>query len=76
MLTVTMEPDDESAPLRVLSLLARRRCRVRRASFALGDGADGAVMRLELDAPPGRETTVVRWLSALVPVRRVERDAP
>lgn len=73
-LKIVMEPGDESTPLRVLSLLARRRCRVRRAAFALGEGSGGPVLWVELDPPPGRETTVVRWVSALVPVRRVERD--
>jgi hypothetical protein len=75
VLTVLMEPGDDSAPLRVLSLLARRRCRVRRASFALGGGREGPVMRLELDPPAGREATVLRWISAIVPVRQVERQS-
>lgn len=74
VLTVLMDPGDDSAPLRVLSLLARRRCRVQRASFVLDGGPDGPVLEVELDPPAGRETTVVRWVSALVPVRRVERQ--
>jgi hypothetical protein len=74
VLNLVLAPGDDSAPLRVLSLLTRRRCRVRRAAFAIGDGSDGPVMRVEVDSPPGREATVVRWVSALIPVRRVERE--
>lgn len=72
VLTIALAPGDEFAPLRVLSLLARRRCRVRRAAFALCDDGGGPSLRVEVEPPPGRETTVVRWVSALHPVRRVD----
>ena len=75
MLNVELDPGDASAPLRVLSLLARRQCRVRRAAFALADGSQGATMRVELEAPPRREATVERWVGGLVSVRRVDRES-
>lgn len=73
VLDVALAPGDETAALRVLSLLARRRCRLHRASFMLEPGAGDSGLRLELAAPPGREATVVRWIAGLVSVHGVER---
>ncbi len=73
VLEIVLAADDDAAPLRVLSLLARRRCRLQEAAFTRAPGHDRARLRVSLATPPGREATVERWLEALVSVRSVER---
>lgn len=73
VLDIALIPGDHAAPLRVLSLLARRRCRLQRAAFTLSAESGGPQLRVELAAPAGREATVVRWVAGLVSVRRVDR---
>jgi hypothetical protein len=75
VLNLELDPGDASAPLRVLSLLARRQCRVRRAAFALADGSEGATMRVELEPPPRGDVAVERWVLGLISVLSVGRES-
>ena len=75
VLNVELDPGDASAPLRVLSLLARRQCRVRRAAFALAHGSQGSTMRVELEPPPRGEAAVERWVRGLISVVGVDRES-
>jgi hypothetical protein len=70
-LTLELDAGDETALLRVLSLLARRRCGVLRAAFDPDPAASHSLLKLELDTPGELEQNVIAWLSALVPVRAV-----
>jgi hypothetical protein len=73
VLDVELDPGDASAPLRVLSLLARRQCRILRAAFALAEGPEPATMRVELEPPPRGEAAVERWVRSLISVLAVAR---
>lgn len=76
-LLIELDPVDTSAMLRVLTLLARRRCGVLRATFAPDPHRGCDVLKLELDAPRRLERNVIAWVSALMPVRAVaERSTP
>ena len=75
VLNVELDPGDALAPLRVLSLLARRQCRVRQAAFTLADGPEGSTMRVELEPPPRGEAAVERWVRGLISVRGVDRES-
>lgn len=68
-IVVELDADDDTALLRVFSLLARRRCRVLRMAFAPETVAGCATLRLELNVPAGLTRNVLAWVSALVPVR-------
>ncbi|MDE3133584.1 MAG: hypothetical protein KGL15_05930 [Acidobacteriota bacterium] len=70
-LLIELDPLDTSAMLRVLTLLARRRCGVLRATFAPDPDQGCDLLELELDAPRRLERNVMAWLSALMPVRAV-----
>lgn len=70
-LRIELDPLDTSAMLRVLTLLARRRCGVLRATFAPDPHRGCDVLKLELDAPRRLERNVIAWVSALMPVRAV-----
>lgn len=70
-LVVELDGDDDTALLRVLSLLARRRCRVHSATFAPEPARGGAELRLELDVPERLGPNLIAWVSALVAVRSV-----
>jgi hypothetical protein len=74
VLNIVLEPGDDAAPLRVLSLLARRRCRILRAAFAMAEPPALPELRLEITTPAGREATVERWVAGLVAVREVTRE--
>lgn len=74
ILNVELEAGDASAPLRVLSLLARRRCLVRSAAFALADGAEQSTLRVELEPTARGAATIERWVSNLISVRGVTRE--
>jgi hypothetical protein len=76
VLDIALAAGDDAAALRVLSLLARRRCRLRRASLALAPAVDRPHLQVELTVPRGREATVVRWVAGLISVRRVDRHDP
>jgi len=70
-LVVELDPADDAALLRVLSLLARRRCAVVRAAFAPEPSATCHLLSLELRPPGELRQNVVAWISGLVPVRAV-----
>lgn len=57
--------------LRVLTLLARRRCSVLRAAFAPDPDTGCDLLRIELNSPRHLDRNIVAWVSALVPVRAV-----
>jgi len=69
-LTLELEPDSDTALLRTLVLLHRRRCRVTEAGYRAGTGGYDR-LDLRVQAPPGHAHCVPAWLSALVEVRRV-----
>lgn len=70
---VELDPAEDNAVLRVLTLLARRRCSVTRAAFAPDPHGGFDLLRLELDAPRNLDCNLIAWVSALVPVRSVHR---
>lgn len=74
-LLIELDPVDTSAMLRVLTLLARRRCSVLRATFAPDPHRGCDVLELELDAPRRLERNVIAWVSALLPVRAVAEQS-
>jgi hypothetical protein len=59
--------------LRVLVLLARRRCSVLRAAFvpAQDSGSVSDLLTVEVDAPNHLRRNVVAWISSLVAVLEV-----
>ena len=75
MLRIELDPADQTGLLRVLSILARRRCVVVRAAFAPDERTDANLLQIELDAPLDLGSNVMAWLAALLPVRSVERTA-
>lgn len=70
-LLIELDRVDTNAMLRVLTLLARRRCAVLRATFAPDPHRGCDVLDLELDVPRQLERNVIAWVSALMPVRAV-----
>ena len=74
-LTIELDGSDDGALLRVLSLLARRRCGVLRAAFAPDPVSDLNLLHLELATPGALDANVVAWVSALVPVRSIRRGS-
>jgi hypothetical protein len=72
-LTLELEPGGESALLRALSVLHRRRCRVTGVEYEAAPSPAGTPERLNLrlHAPPAHAHCVAAWLSALVEVHRV-----
>ena len=72
-LIVELDPAAENAMLRVLVLLARRRCSVLRAAFvpAQDSGSASDLLKVELDTPSHLRRNVVAWISALVAVVEV-----
>jgi hypothetical protein len=72
-LLVELDPAADNAMLRVLTLLARRRCNVLRAAFDPDPDAGCDLLRVELDAPRHLDRNLVAWVSALVPVLGVYR---
>lgn len=71
-LVVELDPAAENALLRVLTLLARRRCTVTRADFRHDLEAACDVLSVDVDAPPHMERNIAAWVSALVPVRSAQ----
>jgi hypothetical protein len=68
--TLELEPGNNSALLRTLVLLHRRRCSLTEAKYRSElNGADRLDLRLQ--APAAHAHCVGGWLSALVDVRRV-----
>jgi hypothetical protein len=67
-LRVELDPTADNAMLRVLTLLARRRCNVLRAAFVPDPDAGCDLLSVELDAPRHLDRNLVAWVSALVPV--------
>jgi hypothetical protein len=74
-LTLQLERDSQSAFLRALALLHRRRCRVTRADFR-SHASRCDVLELTIQAPPRHAHRVGAWLSALVDVHGVCATAP
>lgn len=72
-LLVELDPASDNAMLRVLALLARRRCNVLRVAFAPDPDTGCDLLRVELDAPRHLDRNLVAWVSALVPVLGVRR---
>jgi hypothetical protein len=70
-LLVELDPAADNAMLRVLTLLARRRCSVLRAAFVPDPELGCDLLRVELDAPRHLDRNLVAWVSALVPVLAV-----
>jgi hypothetical protein len=68
-LALELEPDSDTALLRVVSTLHRRRCRVLHASFH-GDAEDFDQLELHVQAPGPYASRVEHWLRALIDVRR------
>ncbi len=69
---VALTSGSETALLRVLSTLNRRRCKVKRAFFAGAASADSAFcdeLDLLIEAPTFYADQVVHWLNALLDVR-------
>jgi hypothetical protein len=61
----------DSALLRVLATLHRRRCRVTEAGFRSERGE----LELRLQAAPNHARRIEQWLAALVEVRQVRRTS-
>jgi len=67
-LLVELDPAAENAMLRVLTVLARRRCTVAAVAYVHDPEAKCDLLRVEVDTPRPVEPNVVAWISALVPV--------
>jgi acetolactate synthase small subunit len=65
----------QDALVRVLGLLARRRCRVVHVDFVARDRHYPGRLVICVQAPPGRADCVERWLANLVDVVAVESHA-
>ena len=70
-LVVELDRTDDTAMLRVLTLLARRRCSVTHVAFAPDPDAGCDRMRVDLDAPRHLDRNLIAWVSTLVPVLSV-----
>jgi hypothetical protein len=68
-LTLVLDGASDSALLRVLATLHRRRCRVTAAGF----WSERGELQLRLQAAPIHARRIERWLEALVEVRQVRR---
>jgi hypothetical protein len=68
-LTLVLDGASDSALLRVVATLHRRRCRVTAAGFRSERGE----LELRLQADPVHARRIVQWLEALVEVRQVRR---
>ncbi len=68
-LELELERDSETALLRVVSTLHRRRCRVLHATFH-GDAGTCDQLDLHVEAPEPYAPRVEHWLRGLVDVRR------
>ncbi len=70
-LTLALDGASDSALLRVVTTLHRRRCRVTAARFRSERGE----LELRLQADPVHADRIEQWLGALVEVRQVSRSA-
>lgn len=70
-LTLVLDGASDSALLRVVTTLHRRRCRVTAAGFR----AERGELELRLEANPAHARRIEQWLQALVEVRQVSRRA-
>jgi hypothetical protein len=68
-LTLVLDGASDSALLRVMATLHRRRCRVTAAGFRSECGE----LELRLQAAPVHARRIEQWLQALVEVRHVRR---
>jgi acetolactate synthase regulatory subunit len=68
-LSITLRSGSESALLRALTVLHRRRCRVLEARYGTAGAADR--LRLRVQAPSRHAHCVQAWLSSLVDVDAV-----
>ena len=71
-LVVELHRAGDDALLRVISLLHRRRCRVKAAEFSAGPDASGR-LALRLLAPPAHAGRIEQWLGSLIDVGAVAR---
>jgi ACT domain-containing protein len=72
MNTAVLEIDLTEAPgglMRVLTVLARRRCEITSVDFAAGDRHRDARLTVGIVAPAGRSHCVEAWLENVVGVR-------
>lgn len=69
-LSLELQPGSETALLRTLTLLHRRRCQVLEARYDASE-AGGDRLTVRVAAPPRHAHCVASWLSALIEVRAV-----